>query len=105
MLGRLDRAPLDLLDQGAARTELAARGEFDVDLTVGGIFDIILEIPLHDRIFSGCPEDIGGGHIHRELGCFLALRILFSRRGCSFRIQRNTAAERGNCSSEADFCT
>ena len=58
----LDRASLNFLDQGAAGAELTARSEFYVDLAVGGILDIILEIPLHDRIGPGCPEDISGGH-------------------------------------------
>jgi len=43
VLGALDGAALNGLDEGAARAELSAGGELDIDLAVGGVLDVLLD--------------------------------------------------------------
>ena len=79
----LDRAALHLLRQGPAGAELAAGRHLDVDLAVGGVLDVFLEIELHDRVAAVRGQHIGGRECHGVIGSLFALRLFLGglRRG------------------------
>ena len=74
MLGNLNRTLLDFLSQRTAGSQLSARGQLHIHLTVGHVLDIFLEIQLHDRITAGCTNDVGRSKGH---GVFRILSALF----------------------------
>jgi hypothetical protein len=55
---------LHRLHQRAAGAKLAARGELDIDLAVGGVLDVLLQVELHDRIAARRAQHIGRGQRH-----------------------------------------
>ncbi len=79
MLRRLDRAALHLLRQRAAGAELAARGELHVDLAVGHVLDVLLEVELHDRVAARGAQHVGRGDRHGVIGGLAALLLLLTR--------------------------
>ena len=70
MLSGLDRSALDLLGERTAGPQLTARRELDVDLAVGGVLDVFLEVELQDRIAARGAENIGRRDGHDVLGRF-----------------------------------
>jgi hypothetical protein len=100
--------PGRLLYQSTTGTELAARREAHIDLAVGGVLDVFLQVQLHDRIAARRTENIGGGNGHDVLGRSLALTLfLGSLRHRNVRPQcAGSAGHHGNgkctCASQLE---
>ncbi len=82
MLRRLDRATLHRLHKRATRAQLPAGGKLDIDLTAGGVLDVLLQVKLHDRIAAGRAQHIGRGQRHHVIGGLFAGALLLLGLGC-----------------------
>jgi hypothetical protein len=75
VLRALDRAALHRLRQRTAGTQLTTGGEAHIDLAVGHVLDVFLQVQLHDRVAARRAQHIGRGQRHDVIGRGLALTL------------------------------
>ena len=94
----LDGSPLDLFRKFAANAKLSRRGELHVDVAVGRVLDVFLDIELHDRESARLADGIctGDGHLVECVALPFAFLLSSLRSGL--------AAPEGSCSSGDDGC-
>ena len=78
MLGSLYRAALNFLDQRRPGPKLAARCQFDINLSIGAVLNVFFHIQLHNGIAARCPQDISSSDVHFVFGCLFALRLFMA---------------------------
>src|SRR5690606_26021586 len=96
------RIPLHALGQRRPHAELATGRETHIDVAVGGVLDVFLEIELHQRIPAARADAVLGSERHPHLGRLFPFALFLSRLGYG-RPREQTARGRNYSSSEAEL--